>query len=269
MQNSSFDNYHLSVGHVISEAFHELITHTPDEAAIIQSHRFLRSLTAKNKLSVALHECVEEPTLKSIEKLVDEFGTTGKSLAHHHKYAQAALGLLTLEKQAKKPVDGNKAEHDRQAMRDLRNRRYARILMALTFVPYFDESFQMTRLDGLAMKQLKQFFHCVQILGLDVKYRELAQKLAPRLVPTQCDIALHHILEHEYPKHLEVLIFPSASFSPELGRVLDPNAIPEQTHDHIDEARIDSQDEEEEETRMQESSGLMQLVNGAGQLRNI
>jgi len=82
------------------------------------------------------------------------------------------------------------------------------------------------------MKHIKQFFRCIRVLGLDTKYRELAQRLTPDLVPLQCDIALHHILAQDHPQDLEHLIFPfgkatsesaQTTFNPE-QTTLDPDA---------------------------------------------
>lgn len=209
MDMTTFDRYQLSPGQAIGDSFRQLITHKPNEEALITTHKFLKIRETEDKLKHALATCITTPSSASLEALLMQFSGTENALTHHHKYAQASVGLASMRQKGKRTNIVDKQRRNKESTAVMRNRNLARILFELTFTVFFDSDFKVTKLQGVLQGQADEFFSSVRALKLHEKYVNLAQKLAPQLEPLPVDVVLNAILQKDHPELYERLYIPS------------------------------------------------------------
>jgi len=273
--SSMFDRYALSPGKPVGDAFHVILNHVPNEEAIIASHKYLKERTNRDTLRTALDECIIAPSHDSLEKAIYEFTHTEKQLGYHRKYAQASLGLASMNHKGKKMNARTKQEAAAKAVQTMRHRVLAKVLLNLTFTPFFDSTFTITKLEKLKMGHIEEFFRIVHALKLDDKYISLSQKLAGTLEPSPVDIVLLHLLETHHPTLLTQVYIPSKkpekySSSHEPSQTLDPPVFEHSDNGSKNESEhifeTGSESVASSETELENPIGLKEVTSEARQI---
>lgn len=267
MDLSSFTRYQLSPGQAIGDSLRLLMTHTLNEEAILETHRFLKKREANDPLKRALRACVDDPSCTSLEVLLKEFTGFEKSLTHHHKYAQASLGLASMSKKGKRTNAADKRIAGRETTSVMRNRLLPRILLELTFAPFFDGAFTMTKLQGILMGQLDEFFNVVRALKLQEQYINASKRLAPLLEPLPVDVVLNTLLELDHPELYGKLYLPSKVHSLRAASEnLISQPIPEDIAPLEAESRSEGEESEESEESEVQETGMRNTVIAASRV---